>query len=380
MIDADQLKSLITDDQLKSAEESLLGFLQESLKKIQEHPYLARTLEQLKAGEISEEQAMFRMNQYMIEHPEVVSVLMPPNMDVLIHPDSQASIPNSALFTPSTGGLPRLNPLVEGALIERVQFDDDIPELRTQHLPEGVKPAVPVKTTARDPVAIGKMLGNASDRIEKQIKKHEKTRKEALLADPTLIEDVIHHAALIKMSDEEAMEVALHGSVETDLPAYQRGQVPEPVRTRRPSGSALATMTPQERKEKAFKFFSTTQGRRSAIPVIRELIATSLRGEGLTVEEREYDPKADRQTPIAFHEWSVVLGGAGSTQATFSVIDVSANVLAKVLIKQMKEHPEIRNVILELVPVNEVDVRTVGWAARIISAGTHEGSQTLIRR
>lgn len=359
----------------------LTEFLQKTLKKLQEHPYLARTLAQVKSGEISEEQALHRMNDYVIEHPEIATDMMPPEVELAI-PDAKDYLPatNESLFTPSTGGLPRLNPLIEGALIERVQFDDDIPELRTRSLPEGVKPAVPVRTTARDPVAIGKMLGNASDRIEKQIKKHEKARKEALLADPTLIEDVIHHAALVKLSDEEAMEVALHGSVETDLPAYQRGQVPEPVRTRRPSGSALATMTPQERKEKAFKFFSTTQGRRSAIPVIRELIATSLRGEGLTVEERDYDPKADRQIPIAFHEWSVVLGGAGSTQATFSVIDVAANVLAKVLIKQMEEHPEVQNVILELVPVNEVDVRTVGWAARIIAAGTHKGSHALIRR
>jgi hypothetical protein len=131
-------------------------------------------------------------------------------------------------------------------------------------------------------------------------------------------------------------------------------------------------MTPQEKREKAFQFFSTTQGRRSAIPVIQELVATSLRGEGLEVTERVYNPRAAVETPLAFHEWAMSLSGAGATQATFSVIDVAANVLAKMLGKQMQGHPGVQQVILEVTPVNQVDTRTIGWAARLLAVVERE--------
>lgn len=339
-------------------EKTLAGILNEW----QKDPEMSRILSDLKTGKMSEEEALLQLMDYTKKHPEIITDIMNPEM---------AEASNNALFKSKEHGLPRLNPLVEGALIERVQFDDDIPELRTGHLPEGVKPAVSVKTTARDPVAIGKMLNTASNRVMKQIKEHEEERRQALTTNPDLIKSMISQAALVKLTHEEAMEVALHGSAETDLPEYQRGVIPAPMRSRRPSGSALAKMTPQERKEKAFKFFSTTQGRRSAIPVIRELIAIRLQGEGLEVEEQEFDPKDTQPLMlIAFHQWSVMLGGEKSTQATFSVIDVAASVLAKVLIKQLQEKKfEAGKVILEVVPVNEVDTRVVGWAARLLPAG-----------
>jgi hypothetical protein len=343
--------------------------------KVLKYPELARLLDRAKAGEITEQETLIQMNQFALDHPEFVTDLMAP-------PEEPAPVPTPgmelqtvgdvlppdgplALFKPSSNGLPRLNPLIEGALIERVQYDGDIPELRTGPIPEGVAPAVAVKTKSRNPVAIGHMLNTASKRVGEQIKVHEAERKSLLAPDTEMLETLSGHAALVKLSDEE-LSVALQGSSDTDHPDYKRGQVPVPVRTRRPSGSALAAMTPQERREKAFQFFSTTQGRRSALPVIQELIATALRSEGLDVEEREFDPRAARETPLAFHEWSAVLGGAGSMQAAFSVIDVAATVLAKTLIKQMKGHGDAKSIILELTAINQLDIRTVGWAARVL--------------
>ena len=341
--------------------------------KVLRYPELARLLDRAKAGEITEQETLIQMNQFALDHPEFVADLMAPpeeqmpitGLELQTQGDVLPSDGPLALFKPSSNGLPRLNPLVEGALIERVQYDGDIPELRTGPLPEGVNPAVAVKTKSRNPVAIGHMLGKAAKRVGEQIKAHETERKSLLAPDTEMLETMSGHAALVKLSDDE-LAVALQGSSETDHPDYQRGQVPIPVRTRRPSGSALAAMTPQEKRERAFQFFSTTQGRRSALPVIQEMVATALRSEGLEVEEREFDPRAARETPLAFHEWSAVLGGAGSTQAAFSVIDVAANVIAKTLIKQMKDHKDVQSVILELTTINQLDIRTVGWAGRLL--------------
>ena len=58
-----------------------------------------------------------------------------------------------------------LHPLLMGMIVELLQYDGDIPELRTGALPAGGSPAVPVKTVARNPVVIGAMLRTASDEV-----------------------------------------------------------------------------------------------------------------------------------------------------------------------------------------------------------------------
>lgn len=359
-------------------DKELEASLQLLLDTVNKYPELAEVLRQSKLGQISEQEAMVRMNQFALEHPDFVSDLMQPESrpepELTLSPVGEVLPPDGSLslFKPSSNGLPRLNPLVEAALIERIQYDGDIPELRSGPLPEGTKPAVSVKTKSRNPVAIGHMLENASQRIGKQIREAEEERKNSLIAaHHQVLEDIGNHAELVKKSDQD-LSIALYGSPETDIPEYRRGKVSAPVRSRRPSGSALAAMTPQEKREKAFQFFSTTQGRRSAIPVIQELVATSLRGEGLEVTERVYNPRAAVETPLAFHEWAMSLSGAGATQATFSVIDVAANVLAKMLGKQMQGHPGVQQVILEVTPVNQVDTRTIGWAARLLAVVERE--------
>lgn len=350
-------------------DEALQDLIAKIAEKVRGCPELMAIMDQAKAGTLSQTQALNQMNEYLLAHPEIaIGWAQAAETELVPHQSSIEDVlpPDGplALFTPSSEGLPRLNPLIEGALIERAQFDGDIPELRTGPLPQGAPPAVPVKTKVRDPAALGKMLTNASERVGKQIQEHEAGRAEALAASPEVLAAVAGHAELVKKSDVDTA-VALYGSSETDHPSYRRGGLPEPVQTRRPSGSALATMTPQEKREKAFKFFSTTQGRRSATPIIRELVAVALRSEGLEVEERDFNPRAPREDPLAAHEWSVTLAGAGSTQAAFSVIDVSARVLTKALLKGL-EGREAKRVLLEVAPINQVDIRTVGWAARLL--------------
>ena len=331
-------------------------------------PELQAIQYKLKVKEITGDQAFDLMEQY-IQEREDASVSSGVQTEIPQRASQELAVPEGeeilppdgplCMFKPSSMELPRLNPLVEGALIERVQFDGDIPELRTGPLPRKTLPAVSVKTTARDPVAMGVMLDTAAKRVGGEVRKQDKQLK----AD--IVEKMLSHTEIIKKTDDGG-ELALQGSAETDAPAYKRGQLPDLVRTRRPSGSALANLTPEERKGKAFKFFSTTQGRRSAVLTIRELVAVALRSEDWEVEERDFDPRALRETPLAHHEWSVSLSGAGATQATFSVIDVAARALAKSLVKQLAELEPLKRVILEVSPVNTTDVRAVGWAARVL--------------
>lgn len=324
-------------------------------------PELAYIMDRAKAGFLSEEEAMVEM-MAVASKPEVterimaaatrdLATLKPTNEDL-------AEVGDYAFFTGR--GLPQLNPLVEAALIERAQFDDDIPELRTGPLPEGVKPAVSVKTTARDPVVLGRMLQQASEEVGQRLVAHERERLKG-------IEGIAEDKNVLALLEEGGHSLALIeqviGSSDTDLPEYRRGAVPAPVEVPKPEARALAVMTPQERREAAWKFLSTTQGRRSAIETIRSMVATNLRGAGIEVVEQEYDPQAPERDVIAYHEWSVGLSGPSATQPSFALVDTAAKALYRGLVKDTTPGTQVH---LEVVAVNTVDVRTVGWAARLL--------------
>lgn len=262
-------------------------------------------------------------------------------------------------------GLPRLNPLYEAALMERTQFDGDIPELRFGPLQSGVMPAVPVETKARQPALLGHLLKEASSTIRKEIDVLDEERHKVIEAIASG-EDVAlmgAHASLVAQGGKDLDKLA-YGSAETDHPSYRRGQVPVALTVPAPSATRLLSMTSEEQRENAWKFLSTTQGRRSGVSSIRELIAKSLRAKGYTITEREYDSKI-KLDPLVSKEWVLSLSGAGSTQRLFSVVDVAARALAKGLENGLSEIPK-RDFVLEVTPVNTIDVREVGWAARIL--------------
>ena len=340
------------------------------------YPGLFAILDRVRMG-ADEATVMADLMQYVRDCPEVEAVLVQMAQEEVAKAHSEGT---AALVPLDAGpqenppnmmrgpGLARLNPLVEAALVERVQFDGDAPELRTGPLPPGVRPAVPVKTKVRDPAALGRMLQQASTRVQKEIRKLEGPRVQAIediVAENGTLKAIRDQGALVVAREEDSLPAVLQGSAETDHSDYRRGMVPTPVRARRPSGSALARMTPEDRRTQAFHFFSSTQGRQTAIPIIRELVATHLRSEGVTVREEEFDPAAPKQTPLACHEWAVTISGSGATQPAFSVIDVAARALAKGLRKQLGEVSAC--LALQIAPINQMDLRTVGWAARLVS-------------
>jgi len=232
-------------------------------------------------------------------------------------------------------------------------------------MPQGVRPAVSVATDVRDPVALGQMLAKASDQVAVPVAEAERRRQQ--MVRQVSEEDV---AAIIRqsgtaLSEVEMTDLVLDDKIDlTDAPEYKRGQLPAPVRVVKPSGSALLAMTPGEQRESAWRFLSTTQGRRSAVAGITELVEVKLKGEGFDVLTRDYAP-SPRETVLAAHEWAVRIDGKGSTQSAFNLMDIAAISIAKGLTNKMEERRG--RVLLEVVAVNTVDTRSVGWAGRLLS-------------
>jgi hypothetical protein len=335
---------------------------------LKEFPELRQVLDQAKNGSLSEADAMRCLNEIVVSNPDIARRLQEMARNTLVPEEHRAKpLDHGGLVFHKDRGLPRLNPLVEAALIERAQFDGDIPELRTGAMLPGVVPAVSVDTRVRNPVALGLMLQDASEQVAAQIQAAEPERLRLLAQATEGVDD--ETLALVAQAGQaltktEAQEQILDGKTAAlDVPSYRRGQVPAPLTVTQPSGSALLAMTPQERKQGAWKFLSTTQGRRTALAGLAELVATKLQGEGFEVQARHFVPGAVEPV-LAAHEWTVGIDGPGATQPAFSLIDIAAICIAKGLTKQVGDRRG--RVILEVTAINTVDIRSVGWAGRLL--------------
>lgn len=328
-----------------------------------EFPELAAILRQAKEGIIPEIDALRAMSEVLSQNPalgsrfhEFAKKALAPLRGEPLHHDG--------LIVHKERGLPQLNPLVEAALIERAQFDGDMPEFRTGDKPQGVRPAVSVDTNIRNPTALGLMLGAASDQVAAKIEAQEHIQQQFLaqvLAGDT---DTLALLEQTGMGMAEARDMVLDGKSDLmDVAEYRRGQVPAPVKVATPSGGVLLALTAAERKQGAWQFLSTTQGRRSALTGLVELLEVKLRGEGFEVIVRPFTPGAVEPV-MAAHEWVVSIDGPGAMQPAFNLIDVAAASLAKGLAAKVKSRGRV---ILETTAINTVDVRSVGWAGRLLS-------------
>ena len=255
------------------------------------------------------------------EHPDVVERLTAG----LMSPRPAATVEPSAL----------LNTLA----LERAQFDGDVPEHRTGPLMGNAMPAVPVSTTARSPVAIGLMLRAASQAV-----KDEAARL------------TVHWQALVQGSTGTDLAVS-------DRPAepagYQAGKQAEIVAVGEPQADELLALSPAEQQELTWKMISTSQGRKSAAPVVADLIVQRLEKHGLICQVRDFDPSR-RVRVLAQASWYYNMTGGGDTQSRFSFVDVAAQAIAERLRQEGVQGW------LETSPIDTVDLRTVGWACRIV--------------
>lgn len=246
-----------------------------------------------------------------------------------------------------------LHPLLMGMIVELLQFDGDVPELRTGKMPEGGTPAVPVRTMARDPVVVGAMLRTASREVALELAEARKSHDQKMAQ---LVEAVgeASPSALVRQETERGVAV----------PGYAPGSKAAVREVRAPHGLEVARMPFKERQELAHKALTSTQGRRSAVPVISGMILDALHAHGfaglrLVAEEGE--------TVFADVEWTVMIdGGQTERNPNFSFIDTASRSLTAKLKKQLSgEASRYTSMFLLVTPVNAISERRVGWQARL---------------
>ena len=247
-----------------------------------------------------------------------------------------------------------LHPLLMGMIVELLQFDGDVPELRTGKLPEGGSPAVPVKTMARNPVMIGAMLRRASEEVAFELGAAQEEHDGNLGRLIETVGDAAEHAVTGLVRQETGRGIA--------VPGYGPGQKAQIREVEAPSGSSLARMPFAERQELAHKALTSTQGRRTAVPVISSLILDTLHEEGYTALRTGKGKDA-----LTEAEWCVQIdGGQGERNPNFNFIDVAARSLAAKLRNGLVgKAGRLTHLKLCVAPVNAVTERRVGWRATV---------------
>jgi len=350
------------------------GKLAEAMAKIAEHietehPELAAIMEQAKSCEVSVDEAFSRMAKVLHENPDMGAAI-----DAVARKHTASLKKEGELLAPETldgpgylfdsgVGLPRMNPLYEAALIERLQYDGDIPEARTGPLPPGVRPAIPVETRARNPVAIGHLLESASEQVTEEARV---ARLEHVEKVKTLTEKMEADGTALVPVEEGGTDIALmlRGDADSDPECYRRGEVPAPIKTERISGAELAlAQDAPDVGAYAFKAIATTQGRRSAERTIWEGIVGRLEHSGLEVHEWGIKATGEELVKAA---WVVDIAGPNATQARFAPVDVAIGALASKILRDDRVQDLAKPVYLEVEALNTVDLGSVGWTARLV--------------
>jgi len=253
-----------------------------------------------------------------------------------------------------------LHPLLMGMIVELLQFDGDVPELRTGELPEGGSPAVPVKTTARDPIVVGAMLRQASNEVLLELGAAREERQQKLeKMIGAMPEDGSGTTALIRQETERGVAVA----------GYRPGHKAAIREVEAPSAIEVARMPLAERQELAHKALTSTQGRRSAVPIIAGLVLERLQGAGFSSLRMGGVKEAEYAYVVSETEWVISIdGGQAERNPKFNFIDTAAGALTVKLQRGLAGRAS-RYTRLHLVvaPVNEISERRVGWRATVYS-------------
>lgn len=332
-------------------------------------PEIKVILEKASAGEITEQVALSKLMQFTKENPIVANKIAQIFMENA-NPDSEIETNDEIIVVPpklspsnkktDTSAIwedrsdqnkrARFNPQYESALLERLQFDNDIPELRTGPLPKDAKPAVPVITTSRNPVVVGDQLKKASEQV----------RKEA---------DALTDQYISKLKGEDGSIVPTEKGTELDISSVPQPQGYEPGKAavaRNIKGISikdLINLSNKERKENVWGFISTTQGRRSITTVMSDIVSERLSLKGINVECGSITTGGKLHSSA---NWVFSIKSASEIQDRFSVIETASFSIAHHLARNMKDHDENNVYTLEITPINSYSSREVGWGARLI--------------
>jgi len=234
-----------------------------------------------------------------------------------------------------------LNPLLLARIAERIQFDGDVPELRSGNLPEGGKPAVSVVADTTDPVLLGLMLSCASLDAQEELNE---ARRAWEATQEALVETTGQLARMETMPVFSAR-------------GYEPGHVPVPRRIDvLPLDAARLSKT--ERQTAAFSAIATTQGRNSALLPIIRLIREGLAAAGVELHEG-----AVTSPPLAQAMWTMEITQAQAINPRFSHIGVAGQALLRDLLLRSLSTKE--KLVLVVKPIHAIHERKVGWRASL---------------
>lgn len=218
----------------------------------------------------------------------------------------------------------QLHPLVQGDILERLQFDGDIPELRSGPMPPGASPAVPVRVVTGDPILVGAQLWRAST-------------------------DVM---ARLKPSPEDGILACPDGD-----PGYQTGKLAT-IQDARVNHLWVQNLTESHQKF-AFQAISSSQGRRSIAAWLLERLLEQLGSAGYQVNSL-----SQKQTNWdVMVEWTtLILSGEKSINPRFNYIRVAELSLFRKLQTKLVMG---RQYLLKIATVDEIADRRVGWQALV---------------
>jgi hypothetical protein len=244
-----------------------------------------------------------------------------------------------------------LHPLLMGAIVELLQFDGDVPELRSGKLPEGGSPAVPVRTTARNPVVVGAMLRAAREQVTLELAAAERDHASKMSA---LVETVGIETKGVQLMLQRETSQAI------GVPGYRPGHAAAFREVEPPTTAELARLPFKEKQRLAHLALTSTQGRRSVSPVIADMILESLQSQGY-----RGITSGSGSDIFADVEWCMQIdGGHGERNPNFNYIDVAARTLSKKLGHLLAERSSLEDsFVLQVSPVNEIAERVVGWRA-----------------
>jgi hypothetical protein len=300
-------------------------------------PGCAAVFEGLESGDLTTAQAYVKLEDLLRKSGQDITAL---NQQFPMKIPTEHEVP---MVLMGDNGLPMLNPLVEAKIAELSSIDGDVPSMRTGPLPENATPALPVETTAANPVMVGMMLEKASKEIHKAIQLAVSEREKAIL----LLETEAQETGLAVKT--EALPALITG-----VDSYRAGSVPAPLVVAAPTGTEMAALTPTERRTAAHKAIATTQGRASLAPVIGTMLTQRLGGMGISAGVGVV-PEENQTVAWAMHTYA-----DDELHEDFSPVEAAVGSLAAKLKAIGGERP----IVFTVLPVNGVSERHFGWAVR----------------
>lgn len=226
----------------------------------------------------------------------------------------------------------RINPITEAALAERLQFDEDIPELRTAPPDADTIPAVPVHNP--EGVLSQVVLGDMLERARTDVKNRIKALRDSLPADTT---DLV--TTVVAPPDYPICAAPPHAVV--------------PV----PPATAILHLTRAQMQQRLWSTTSSARGIQTLTPILYDRIREHLLRQGVDCLD---GPIPDGAPLIWQCDTSPPAGGAADLNPGFAFLESTCKAASTRLLRHCRE-AGVTSGTLTVTPHRDIAARRSGW-------------------